>query len=134
MGPDGIYEKIWIDRTGDAAEGTYVTFGGVPPRKLTGKGATWYANYKNQFKSEPEAYAGYSYEAMKVALDAIQRAGKKDRAAIRDAIFATKNFDGVLGVWSFSDTGDTTITAMSGRQVKNGEFDDAHVVTLQAPQ
>ena len=71
---------------------------------------------------------------MKVALDAIQRAGKKDRAAIRDAIFATKNFDGVLGVWSFSDTGDTTITAMSGRQVKNGEFDDAHVVTLQAPE
>lgn len=70
---------------------------------------------------------------MKVALDAIARAGKKDRGAIRDAIFATKNFNGALGTWSFTDTGDTTITAMSGRQVVNSAFDDANAVTLAAP-
>ena len=28
----------------------------------------------------------------------------KDREAIRAAIFATKNYDGVLGTWSFTDT------------------------------
>jgi branched-chain amino acid transport system substrate-binding protein len=133
MGPDGIYEQAFIDAAGPAAEGTYITFGGVPPSKLTGAGAQWYQNYKKQFNSEPEAYAGYGYEAMKVALNAIQQAGKKDRAAIRDAIFATRNFNGALGTWSFTDTGDTTITAMSGRLVKNGAFDDANAVTLAAP-
>jgi branched-chain amino acid transport system substrate-binding protein len=133
MGPDGIFEQAFIDAAGPAAEGTYITFGGVPPSKLTGAGATWYQNYKKRFNSEPEAYAGYGYEAMKVALTSIQAAGKKDRAAIRDAIFATKNYSGALGSWSFTDTGDTTITAMSGRQIKNGAFDDANSVTLAAP-
>ena len=133
MGPDGIFEQAFIDAAGPAAEGTYITFGGVPPSKLTGAGAAWYTKYKSTFNSEPEAYAGYGYESMKVALDAIARAGKKDRAAIRDAIFATKNFNGALGTWSFTDTGDTTLTAMSGRQVKNGAFDDANAVTLAAP-
>ena len=134
MGPDGIFEQAFIDAAGPAAEGTYVTFGGVPPSKLTGAGQQWYQKYKQQFNSEPEAYTGYGYESMKVALDAINRANKKDRAAIRDAVFATRNFSGVLGTWSFTDTGDTTLTTMSGRQVKNGAFDDANAVTLQAPQ
>ncbi len=133
MGPDGIYEQAFIDAAGQAGEGTYITFGGVPPSKLTGKGADWYASYKKQFNSEPEAYAAYGYEAAKVALDAIQRAGTKDRAKIRDAVFATKDYDGALGKWSFTQTGDTTITAMSGRQVKSGKFDDANAVVLQVP-
>jgi branched-chain amino acid transport system substrate-binding protein len=133
MGPDGIFEQAFIDAAGPAAEGTYITFGGVPPSKLTGAGAAWFAKYKQQFNAEPEAYAGYGYESMKVALDAIGRAGKKDRAAIRDAIFGTKNFNGALGTWSFTDTGDTSLTAMSGRQVKSGAFDDANAVTLAAP-
>jgi branched-chain amino acid transport system substrate-binding protein len=132
MGPDGIYEQAFIDDAGDASEGTYVTFGGVPPSKLTGKGAEWYAAYKAKFNGEPEAYAAYGYEAMKVALDALGRAGKKDREAIRAAVFATKNYAGVLGNWSFDANGDTTLTTMSGRQVKDGKFDDANAVTLQA--
>jgi branched-chain amino acid transport system substrate-binding protein len=133
MGPDGIFEQAFIDAAGQAAEGVYITFGGVPPSKLMGAGAQWYTKYKQQFNSEPEAYAGYGYESMKVALDAIGRANRKDRAAIRDAIFATKNFNGALGTWSFGDTGDTSLTAMSGRQIKNGQFDDANAVTLSAP-
>jgi branched-chain amino acid transport system substrate-binding protein len=133
MGPDGIFEQAWLDAAGPAAEGTYITFGGVPPSKLTGAGAQWYQNYKRQFNSEPEAYAGYGYESMKVALDAIGKAGKKDRATIRDTIFGERNFNGALGTWSFTDTGDTSLTTMSGRIVKNGAFDDANAVTLQAP-
>ena len=65
--------------------------------------------------------------------DAYEKAGKKDRATIRDMIFGTKNFNGALGTWSFTDTGDTSLTAMSGRQVKNGAFDDANAITLTAP-
>ena len=141
-GPDGIYEQAFLDAAGQAAEGSYITFGGVPPSKLTGKGAQWYQSYKQQFNQEPEAYAAYAYESAKVVLQAIQTASgscqvhnsAQCRGAVRDAIFGTKNFDGVLGQWSFGDTGDTTLTAMSGRQVKNGAFDDANSVVLTAPQ
>ncbi len=132
MGPDGIFEEAFLKDAGEAAEGTYVTFGGLPPDKLTGKGADWYRKYKDKFKSEPEAYTAYGYEACQVAVAAIERAGKKDRAAIRDAVFATKDFDGVLGKWSFDQNGDTTLTTMSGQQVKNGKFE--FVTLLNAVQ
>jgi branched-chain amino acid transport system substrate-binding protein len=134
MGPDGIFTQAFLDAAGPAAEGTYLTFGGVGPAKLTGAGAQWYAKYKQQFNSEPDAYAPYAYETIKVAMDAIQRANKTDRAAIRDAVFATRNYAGVLGTWSFTDTGDTTLNSMSGRQVKNGAFDEANATTLAIPQ
>ena len=132
MGPDGIYEKAFIDAAGQAGEGAYITFGGVGPSKLTGKGADWYKAYKEQFKAEPEAYAAYGYEAAKVVLNAIQRAGKAERPAIRDAVFATKDYDGALGKWSFDANGDTSLTTMSGRQVKAGKFDDDNATVLRA--
>ena len=131
MGPDGIDEKAFLDAAGPAAEGTYVTFGGVPPTKLTGKGADWYKKYKDQFKSEPEPYAVYGYDAAKAILAAVEKAGKADRVAIRDAVFATKEFDGALGRWSFDQNGDTSLTAMSGVQVKGGKFDSDNSTTLK---
>ena len=108
---------------------------GVPASKLTSqKGQDWYRRYKAQFQGEPDPYAAYGYEAMQVALAAIEKAGVKDRAKIRDAVFATRDYDGVLGKWSFTETGDTTLTGMSGRLVKNGKWDDDTTVALQAPQ
>jgi branched-chain amino acid transport system substrate-binding protein len=133
MGPDGLYQQAFLDDAGDAAEGTFVTFGALAPSKLTGKGAEWYRSYKVRYNAEPEVYAAYAYEAMRVAIDAIHRAGKKDRGAIREALLATKDYEGILGRWSFDANGDTTLTTMSGREVKNGKFDDANAVTLQAP-
>lgn len=132
MGPDGIYEQAFIDDAGDAGEGVYITFGGIGASKLTGKGADWYQAYKAKYGNEPEGYASYGYESMKVALDAIGRAGVKDREAIRAAVLATSNFSGVLGTWSFDANGDTTLTTMSGRQIVNGKFDEDNGVVLTA--
>ena len=133
MGPDGLYQQGFLDDAGEAAQGVYVTFGAVAPSKLTGKGAEWYREYKARFGAEPEVYAAYGYEATKVALDAIRRAGKKDRNAIREAVLATREYDGVLGTWSLDQNGDTTLSTISGRAIKDGKFDDANAVTLQAP-
>jgi branched-chain amino acid transport system substrate-binding protein len=133
MGPDGLYQQGFIDEAAGGAAGTFVTFGALAPSRLTGKGAEWYRNYKVRFNAEPEVFAAYAYEATKVAIDAIKRAGRKDRGAIRDAVFATRDYEGVLGRWSFDANGDTTLTTISGREVKGGAFDDANAVTLQAP-
>ncbi|MBW4576382.1 MAG: branched-chain amino acid ABC transporter substrate-binding protein [Aphanothece sp. CMT-3BRIN-NPC111] len=123
MGPDGIYEQALIDAGGKDAEGVYATFGGVPAKELTGAGKTWYESYKAKYKAEPEAYAAYGYEAANVVVDAINKVCKNDRAAIRDAVFATKDYNGVLGKWSFDANGDTTLTTMSGNVVKNGKWE-----------
>jgi len=125
MVPDGCFEKAFLESAGrENIEGnTYVTFGGVLPRELTGKGKDFYNAYVKKYKSEPEAYSVYGYEAGRVALDAIRRAGKKDRAAILQAVASAKDFDGVLGKWSFDANGDTTLRIMSGNTIKNGDFE-----------
>jgi branched-chain amino acid transport system substrate-binding protein len=122
MGPDGIFDSDFLTAAAEAAEGTYLSFGGLPPDKLTGKGAEWYTAYKAKFNVEPESYAAYGYEAATVVVDAIKRAGKKDRTAIREALMSTKDWDGVLGKWSFDANGDTSLTGMSINQVKDGKF------------
>ena len=124
MGPDGISEDAFLEAAGaDVAEGTYTTFGGVPPDKLEGKAGEWYKAYKAKYSSEPQPYAIYGYESANVALAAIDKVCAKDRAKIRDAVFATKDFQGILGTWSFDANGDTSLTVMSGSQVKGGRFE-----------
>jgi branched-chain amino acid transport system substrate-binding protein len=130
MGPDGIFEQAVIDAAGKDAEGIYATFGGVPPKELTGKGKEWYDAYKAKFNSEPEPYAAYGYEAAQVVLAAINEVCEPDRDAIRQAALDTKDFPGLLGTWSFDENGDTTSTTMSGNVVKDGKW--AFAETLEA--
>jgi len=130
MGPDGTYEKALIDAAGKDAEGFYATFGGVPGKELTGDGKTWYESYKKKYNAEPEAYAAYGYDSAKVVINAINQVCKNDRAAIRDAVMATKEMKGVLGNFSFDRNGDTSLTTLSGNQVKNGKWE--FVSTLKA--
>lgn len=124
MVPDGCFEEAFIIAAGaDTLNGrAYVTFGGLPPEKLAGKGAQFVAAYRKKYGSEPEGYAAYGFEAANVALEAIRQAKKKDRNAIREACLKIKDFDGALGKWSFDANGDTTMSTMSGQIVKDGKF------------
>ncbi len=96
----------------------------MPPDRLTGLGKKFVDNYKARFGGEPEGYAIYGYEAAKVAIEAIRRAGVKNREAILQACLNIKDFDkGALGVWSFDANGDTTLRTISGNVVRNGRFE-----------
>jgi branched-chain amino acid transport system substrate-binding protein len=124
MVPDGCFEKAFIEAAGpaNANDRVYITFGGLPPEKATGKGAEFVDKYKQKYGKMPEAYAVYGYVAAQVAIDGINRAGKKDREAVRQAVAVTEQKGGVFGDWKFDANGDTTITTMSGNMVKDGDF------------
>lgn len=130
MVPDGCREDAFIEAAGPGVlEGrTYVTFGGVPPEQLLGKGAEFLSSYRTTFKADPQAYAVYGYEVGRVVLDAIKRAGKKNRMAIIDAVAATKDFPGALGTWSFDANGDTSLTVLSISTVEDGKFKPLKVI------
>jgi branched-chain amino acid transport system substrate-binding protein len=130
MGPDGVYENEFLEAAAAAAEGSYITFGGVPPDQLQGKGKEFVDKYTAKYPNNPiEGYTAYGYEAANVVLAAIERAAAKNpadvlalRAAVLDEVKATKDYDGVLGKWSFDADGDTSLTEMSGLIVTGGEF------------
>jgi branched-chain amino acid transport system substrate-binding protein len=120
MVPDGCFEDAFVTGAGVENFGKlecYVTFGGMPSNQLTGKGKEFYEKYKAKYGLEPEAYAVYGYESAKVALMAIEKAGKKDRAEILKKAFEIRDFDGATGKWSFDANGDTDLTTMSGSKI-----------------
>ena len=93
---------------------------------MKGIGEKTYSTYKQKYGKEPTAYALYSVEAGRVAIDGIKRAAsaiekakdiKDKREAVRQAIANTKNMDGLNGKFSLDENGDTTVETMSGFKV-----------------
>jgi branched-chain amino acid transport system substrate-binding protein len=127
MTSDGMYEEAFIDIAGEAAEGVYLTFGGIPPGHFSGAAKEWAEEYRSRYGAEPEAYALYGYVSAEMLLDALDRvceAGQlpTDRLAVRNAVFTAQDVDSIIGRFSIDANGDTTNFIMSGSQVKDGKF------------
>jgi branched-chain amino acid transport system substrate-binding protein len=131
LAPAGCYEPAFIESAGEAVKSCYVTAGGVLPARLTGKGAEFVKTYKEKFREDPDPYAVYGYEAAGVVLAAIQRVGKRDREAIRKAVLATRDYDGILGKWGFDANGDNTLGHMTVFKVEKGEFVPVKVLSTK---
>jgi branched-chain amino acid transport system substrate-binding protein len=128
IGPDGIFVDTLLSQAGDSAEGIWVTFGGLPESELSQKGKEFVDKYESTYDDAVQPYTVYAYEAANVMLDAIERASEKaggevpDREAVVKEVFATEDYNGALGTWSFDEDGDTTLTELSIQRVENGEF------------
>jgi branched-chain amino acid transport system substrate-binding protein len=124
MGPDGIFEDAFVEAAGEAGDGALATFGGVPPEKLTGKGKEFVDRF-TKAHGPPQAYTAYAYDATTMSLEAIKRCADGDgvtRACVLKELFATKDHEGALGTFSMTETGDTTLSTLSGVKVKGGKW------------
>jgi branched-chain amino acid transport system substrate-binding protein len=123
MGPLGIQNNALIEVAGvDAVEGVYATAPGVPFAELGARGQAWYRAYKQRYNSEPEGLTIFGYQAAEIAVHAINQVCAADRARIRDAVAGVRDFDGVLGRWSFDQAGDISLQAMTHYQVRSGAW------------
>ena len=96
-------------------------------------GQRFLSAYKKAYGvSNPDPYAIYGYEAMKLGLDTIAGLGSQgsDKAAVLKALFATKDRNSVLGSYSFDKDGDTTLTAYGLYKV-GSDGDPVFVKTLK---
>lgn len=83
---------------------------------------TFVENYKASHNGEePAAVTALAYDAYNVVLDAIERAGSTDPAAIQKALKETKDFPGVAGYINFDENGDATKSAVI-KEIKDGKF------------
>lgn len=93
----------------------------VPPRSRTR-----YAEFRDAFvaeySSEPELYAVYGYEAMLVALDAIERSGTARRDDIIKALLDMPRRRSALGSYRFNDDGDTTLRGYAWSKIVDGQL------------
>lgn len=98
---DGSNSPKLLEIAGKAAEGVYCFSN--PTAEYLPAAKNFTASYKTQYKQAPDAYGPLAYDSMKLIADAITRAGSTDKAAIVNALKATKDFNGITGAVSFTD-------------------------------
>ncbi|MDP9345414.1 MAG: branched-chain amino acid ABC transporter substrate-binding protein [Actinomycetota bacterium] len=125
FGPDGVAESPFFTKLGSKVEKqTFVTNPTLDPKLYPPSGQAFFKTFKQKYGVEAEPYAIYGYEAMKVALLAIQNAGDKgnDKQAVIDAFFKIKDRASVLGKYSIDPDGDTTLSDYGADRVKGGKL------------
>jgi branched-chain amino acid transport system substrate-binding protein len=78
------------------------------------------------------SYGPLAYEAANIILDAVKKSGKADRAAVRDAVRATRNYHGILGVpITFDNKGDVTGGLIFLYKVKGNGFEQVKTIVVK---
>ena len=103
VGPPAIGNKTVLDLAKEAAEGLVGFINSVPGMNETNR--KFVEAYRKEFNSEPDTEAPWTYDALNILVNAIRTAGE-DRAKIREAILATKGYEGVYGMYNFTPDGE----------------------------
>ena len=99
------------------------SLGSAKPDSATPSGKEFFKTYTRKYgESNPDPYAIYGYEAMSLALDAIERSGDASKENIIKALFETKDRSSVLGTYSIDENGDTTLTDYGVYTIEGGEL------------
>lgn len=103
LGGDGWDSDKTITIGKQAVEGAYFS-NHYSDEELRPEVKKFVDDYKKKYGGKtPDAMAILGYDAMKLMADAITRAGSTDGAAIRDALAATKDFQGASGKISIDE-------------------------------
>jgi branched-chain amino acid transport system substrate-binding protein len=131
IGPDGQYEPVdYVQASGGAAEGNYVSFL-VPDLKKVPSAAAFVKAFEAKY-GPPSSYGPLAYEAANIVLEAIKKVGKADRAAVRDAVRATREHRGILGIpITFDEKGDVSGGVIYFYQVKGPGFEQVKSITVR---
>lgn len=127
LGEEGFDTPKFLEIAGPAAEGVYIVtnLDRDDPRPVVQQ---FIAEYRARFKMEPDMVGASNYDAFMVLADAIRRAGSTDPEAIRRALAATREFEGLTGRLTFTP-GRETIKPVQVQVVKDGAFRSAGVIT-----
>lgn len=131
IGPDGQFEPVdYIQASGGAAEGNYVSFL-VPDLKKIPAAQAFVKAFEAKY-GPVSSYGPLAYEAANIILEAIKRVGRADRAAVRDAVRATRNYQGILGIpISFDEKGDVAGGVIYFYQVKGPGFEQVKTLVVK---
>ncbi len=120
VGGNGFNSPQVIENAKDAAEGLIVATPWFPERNDP-KVKAFVAKYQRTYGKIPDQFAAQAYDALYIMAQALQKAGKADRAALRDALAGVRNFNGVLGKFSFDKERDVEMEP-NVLVIKGGKF------------
>lgn len=118
---DGSVSPKLIEIAGaEAADGVYATMTQTPE---TLQGAeSWIASYRQKFGSDPGPYSNQSYDAVRLAAEAITKAGDTDGEKIISALEAIDGFPMFSGPLKFTPEHTLSTGGFQILVVKDGKF------------
>ena len=127
IGGDGWSDSKLLELGGKAMDGCYFSdhMSIKDPKQVVKDFVKAYTTtYANDAKMEklPSTMAALGYDAAKILFDAIKRAKSLDKKDIKDAIAATKGYEGVTGTISINSDRNADKSAVI-IAVRNGAFD-----------
>jgi branched-chain amino acid transport system substrate-binding protein len=137
-GPDGVAESGFADPEeggipSSVARRVKVSVATLNPESYPPEGQEFFTAFEQEYgEDNPDPYSIYGYEAMRLALDAIERAGSTSKEDILKAFFDTKDRQSVLGTYSIDENGDTTLTDYGVYTIEDGELTFDKTVKAQA--
>jgi branched-chain amino acid transport system substrate-binding protein len=139
-GADGMLAPDFVEAAGDASEGMY----------LSGPDLNYGGDfYKNEFLPAYEKITGskkplasfhaHAFDATNIVLDSIEEVAVETddggllipRTQLRDAVYDTEGYKGIIGELTCNETGDCNAeTTIAVNQVEGGEFNPVFTETL----
>jgi branched-chain amino acid transport system substrate-binding protein len=115
MGADGMFSPDFWKAAGDSAKGMYHSSPDLSAEALGPRYKIFLDKHQKKYGEKPIApFHAHGYDAAMMIFAAIEKVGKKDaagnlyigRKALRDALYATKNFKGMTGTLTCNRYGD----------------------------
>ena len=121
LGPDGLTPLPLLSRqAGPAANGTFVSLGGLLTERLPPAGARFARRFaRTQAGAPVEPSAIYAAQATEVVLAALARSDGT-RARVLDELFRVRIRNGLLGDFGFDRRGDTTESPVTIMRLTRG--------------
>lgn len=105
---------------GDAANGVIYSASKFSPKSTDETVHRFVNAYEATYQSEPNIFAGLSYDAVKILAIAMREGGTSG-SEIREALHRVKNYPGVAGETTIDKNGDAVLTPVL-KTVKDGKF------------
>lgn len=128
MSGDGLFDaKDYIEASGGAAEGTYITYAKTPQGA---KYADWKKRYEDKY-GPIGTFTAQGYDAAAILLNAVDKVGKVQgdgslaigKKALADAVRSTP-YSGVTGEITFDANGDRTGSVVVVNKVVGAKFQE----------
>ena len=128
-GADGMISPDFVAAAGDASEGMYIS---GPDLAFSG---TMYETFLKDYqeilgKNPVSAFHAHAFDAANMVFDAIEKVAKTDadgntvigRQALRDALYATKDMEGITGKITCNENGDCADPKIGINHIEGGEY------------
>jgi branched-chain amino acid transport system substrate-binding protein len=128
-GADGIQSPSFLEASGEAAEGMYVS--GPDLGFTSALYDDFLSRYRSNYGTDPTApFHAHAVDATYMVFEAIKQVAVQDadgtihigRQALRDALYATTNFQGITGSLTCNEYGDCADPKIAVSQVMDAAF------------